>query len=123
MLKQDDVQVEVSDDEIYQAAMEEWLNVLARLWVAFDKPLDPVRLALYQGMLNKLPLGLLELAVERVVREHKYNSVPTVAQVWEAVRKELRNPFDLDQAIDTWCELKFQSCFYRFDGVSAETEG
>lgn len=122
MQRQDDVQVEVTDDELYQAAMEEWLNVLARLWVAFDKPLEPVRLALYQSLLNKLPLGLLELAVERVVREHKYNSVPTVAEVWDAVRKELHNPFDLDQAITMWSELKFQRCMYRFEGVAVETE-
>lgn len=110
-------------DECHQAAVEEWLEVLSRLWVAYDKPLDPVRLVLYQNMLAKLPLGLLELAVEQTVRNHgKYNNVPTVGEVWDAVRVVLHNPYDLDQAIEDWSSRKFQLCVYRFDRVSADTE-
>lgn len=93
-----------TDQEIYQAAMEEWLSVLTQLWTAYDKPLDPERLTLYQKMLGEVPLGLLEKAVKRVIREHKYNSVPAVGDVWSAIRKELGNPYDIDQAIQAWCD-------------------
>lgn len=93
-----------SDQEIYQAAMEEWLGVLTQLWTAYDKPLDPDRLALYQNMLGDVPMGLLEKAIKRVIREHKYNSVPAVGDVWSAIRKELGNPHDIDRALQEWSE-------------------
>jgi hypothetical protein len=108
----------VTDDTIYQQALEDWLKVLSTLWTAYDKPVDPVRFALYSDMLRKIPLGLLEQAVERVVSEHVYNSVPTVAEVWVAVRKELHNPFDLDQAIERWKEALWYRAVYRWDDVA-----
>jgi hypothetical protein len=113
----------MSDAECNQAALEEWLEVLSRLWVAYDKPLDPVRLVLYQNMLGKLPIGLLELAIEQTVRNHgKYNNVPTVGEVWDAVRVVLHNPYNLDQAIVDWSARKFESCIYRFGVVVVETD-
>lgn len=107
------------DAECQQAAMEDWLEVLSRLWVAYDKPLDPIRLVLYQTMLGKLPTGLLELAIEQTVKDHgKFNNVPTVGEVWDAVRVVLHNPHNLDQAIEDWGARKFEACVYRF-GVDA----
>lgn len=94
----------MTDEEITQAAREEWLSVLSRLWIAFDKPLDAERLTICQRELEMLPLGLLELSVSRAIREHKYNSVPTISDVWTAARKELHNPHDIDQAIRQWKE-------------------
>lgn len=110
-----------TDEEIYQAAIEEWLGVLAKLWVAFDIPLEPVRLVIYQNALN-LPLGLLELAVDRAIRDHHYKSVPIISEVWDALRAELGNPYDLNQAIEQWKTRKFEICIYRFDAVPAEAE-
>lgn len=98
------VEIIKTDEELYQSALEEWLGVLSRLWIAFDKPLDPERLTIYREALDVLPLGLLDLAVKRVIREHKFNSVPTIADVWSAVRKELHNPPDLERAIHAWRE-------------------
>lgn len=113
-----------SEDECQQAALEDWLEVLSRLWVAYDKPLDPIRLVLYQNMLGKLPTGLLELAIEQTVKDHgKYNNVPTVGEVWDAVRVVLHNPHNLDQAIEDWSAWKFEACIYRFGVVAVETEG
>jgi hypothetical protein len=112
----------MSESECDQAALEDWLEVLSRLWVAYDKPLDPVRLVLYQNMLGKLPTGLLELAIEQTVRNHgKYNNVPTVGEVWDAVRVVLRNPYNLDQAIEDWSAQKFEHCVHRF-GVAELAE-
>lgn len=111
----------MSEDECHQAALEDWLEILSRLWVAYDKPLDPVRLVIYQNMLGKLPSRLLELAIEQAVKDHgKYNNVPTVGEVWAAVRVVLHNPRDIDQAIDEWSSRQFEACLYRF-GVAAET--
>lgn len=110
-----------TDDEIYQLALEEWLTILSRLWLAYDKPLDPVRLALYQHNFERVPMGLLEKAVDRAIRDNRYNMVPTVGNVWDAVRKELHNPYDIDEAIKRW-QASLGSCFYRFESVTTETE-
>jgi hypothetical protein len=112
----------MNEEDCDQAALEEWLETISLLWVAYDKPLDPVRLVVYQSMLGKLPTGLLKLAVEQTVRSHgKYNNVPTVGEVWEAVRVVLHNPRDLDKAIADWSAYRFESCCYRFDVVAVET--
>ena len=113
----------MSDAEINQAALEDWFETLGRLWLAFDKPIDPVRLMLYRDMLNKIPTGLLELAIERTIRDHgKYNNVPTVGEVWEAIRVVLHNPYDLDQAITDLSARQFEACVVRFGAVVVETE-
>ncbi len=92
----------MQDAEIYQAALEDWLGCLSQLWTAFGKVLDADQMMIYQSNLSGIPLGLLEQSIQRVIREHLYNSVPTVAQVWAAIRKELHNPVDLDKAINEW---------------------
>lgn len=105
-----------------QTVLEDWLTVLSRLWTSYGKPLEPERLQEYQRMLQIVPLGLLEKAIDRVVREHTFNSVPTVGEVWFAVRKELGNPLDIEQAIEAWCEQSWHRCVVHFDGVAVETE-
>jgi hypothetical protein len=107
----------MTDAEIYQMASEEWLSVLGRLWTAYSKDIELDRLQLYQDMLKNIPFGLLEKAVGRVVSEHVYNSVPTVAQVLAAIRKELGNPYDLDQAVYEWIQARNpEKAIYRFEG-------
>lgn len=92
----------MAEQETIQAAREEWLEVLAQLWIAYDKEIDPERLGLYQRQFGSVPLGLLQDGVDRAIREHTYNSVPTVADVWRAIRAALGNPRDLDAAIRSW---------------------
>lgn len=101
------------DDEF----LKEWLSVLARLWTAYGKLPDADRMTLYRDMLSKIPMGLLEKAIDHVVQEHVYNSVPTVADVWQAVRKELGNPYDMDQAIQEWCDRRWRAICVQFPGV------
>lgn len=93
-----------TDQEIYQSALEEWLGVLAQLWMAYDKPIDPERLELYSRQFAVLPLGLLQLAVQRTIRDHTFNNVPTIGEMWLAVRNVLGKPSDLDAAIDRWSD-------------------
>lgn len=113
---------ERSDEDIHQDALHEWLEVLAQLWTAFGKPVDASQMIVYQRSLGSLPLGLLDRAVQRVIREHDFNNVPTVAEVWKAVRKELGNPVDLDRAIEVWCDQLWGKAVILESVVAVETE-
>ena len=100
--------------------MNEWVGELVRLWDAVGKPLDASRLEIYQRELGDVPLGLLRLAVSRVIRENTYSNIPPVGTVWAAVRKELGDPHDLMQSMADWCFLQWQPGRVRF--VAVETE-
>ena len=104
----------MSDGEIQQAATKEWTEILVRLWDAIDKPVDVKRLQNYYRELAGVPFGLLEASVSRCIRENTYTNVPSIGKVWEAVRKELGDPYDIDQGIENWKESRWQKCFYRF---------
>jgi hypothetical protein len=112
----------MSDDLVYESALEEWMGILARLWTAFDKPLDPERLQIYSQALADVPLGLLEKAVFRVIRNHRFSNVPTVGDVWAAVKAELGNPLDVKQAIEEWCDLQWRKCVVAFPGPAEHPE-
>lgn len=112
-----------TDTELHNAAMKEWAGVLAQLWDAYDKPLDANRLKLYKRQFSIIPLGLLERAVDRAIREHsKYNSVPTVGNVWGAVEKELKKDGifvetieSMEEAIEQWTDRLASQVFIRFE--------
>ncbi len=86
--------------------LEEWLGVLAQLWTAAGKPLEADRLEVYRQSLGEVPLGLLELAVRRVIRENVYHVVPLPGVVWGAVRRELGDPWDIRMAMEEWVERR-----------------
>jgi len=77
------------------------------LWTAAGKPLEADRLEVYRQSLEDVPLGLLELAVRRVIRENVYALVPLPGVIWEAVRRELGEPWDVKQAIEDWVERRW----------------
>jgi hypothetical protein len=58
----------------------------------------------HQRALEDVPLGLVECAVARVVRENEYSIVPPPGVVWAAVRKEMGDPYDARAAIEGWKE-------------------
>lgn len=111
----------MTDEQINQAAREEWLGVIAQLWIAYGKEIDPERLALYQRQFGSLPLGLLQDGVDRAIREQAFNSVPTIGDVWRAIRAVLGNPHDLGAAIERWKD-NLWSKVNLLDGVAVETE-
>ena len=78
-----------TDAEINAEAEAEWMGILASLWVAIGKPVDPDRLRIYAEDLWNIPLGLLELAVKRVRREQTWNIVPLAGEILTAVNREL----------------------------------
>jgi hypothetical protein len=88
--------------------LEEWLGILAQLWTAIGKPIDADRLDVHGKSLTGVPLGLLELAVARVIRENVYQLVPSPGVVWKAVEKELGNPRDVIAAIESWKERMWE---------------
>jgi hypothetical protein len=120
--------IEVVDVEAYQAMMQEWVKILSRLWVPFGKVPTPEQLGIYQELLKGVPLGLLEKCIDRTIREHKYASVPTIGNVWDALLKELdlRPGESIQEAIEHWCERLFERIVYRFQdtasSVAVETE-
>ncbi len=103
--------------EVDQAARKEWLEVIARLWEAVDKPIDAARLKNYQRELAIVPLGLLEKAVSRCIRENTFSNVPPIGKVWEAVTHELGNPHDITQALENWAESGWNRCVVNFAEV------
>lgn len=112
-----------SHEDIYQQALQEWIDILSQLWTAFGKPVDADQMIIYQRSLSVLPLGLLDAAVQRVIREHEFNNIPTVAEVWKAVRKELGNPVNLDRAVQSWCDqLWSKAVLLRSEIEEVETE-
>ena len=105
-----------TDIEIEQCANVEWLETLSGMWEAIGKPLDEKRLQKYAKELNGIPLGLLEKAVSRAIRNSgDYQVIPTISAIWGALRRELGNPYDIDQAIERWIETQYQSSVKRFE--------
>jgi hypothetical protein len=111
----------MTEAEIFQAEREEWLGVLAQLWIAYDREIDPERLTLYQRQFGAVPLGLLQEGVDRAIRQHRFNSVPLPSDVWIAIQAILGSPRDLESAIRQWGETLW-SRVHLLDGVATETE-
>lgn len=103
----------MDEHKILEMARRDWLDVISRLWRAVDKQPDPKRLLLYGQELAGVPTGLLEKAVSRCIREHTYSNVPTIGEVWQAVRTELDNPLDTEQAIRNWCDEQWRKGLWR----------
>ena len=104
MVAQDEM-FEKTDKEIYEMALADWYGVLASMWTLIAKPVDPERLRIYGKNLSAVPLGLLEIAINRVFRENTYQIVPVPGIIWESIKKELHNPYDIDTALENWCPV------------------
>lgn len=93
---------EMTDAKIYEEALEEWTSILAQLWTGIGKPIDDQRLKIYCDQLKDVPMGLLENAINRVLRQNTWNVIPPVGTIWQAIRKELGDPHDLDYSLKIW---------------------
>jgi hypothetical protein len=74
-------------EKALKAATLEWEGVLTKLWTAFGKPLDVAQFRVYREELNTVPLGALEHVVGETIKRHKYNSVPTLAEIHTVLRE------------------------------------
>lgn len=100
-----------------KVAIDEWIATLTRMWDAVDKPVDDRRLMVYVQEFKDIPLGLLEKAVGRAIRNNGvYTSVPTVGALWAAIRKEAGDfpNMEVMDVVDLWDQEKFERCIYRF---------
>jgi hypothetical protein len=93
---------DMTDEQVYEAALEEWTGILAQLWTGIGKSPDDQRLKIYCDQLKDVSLGLLELAISRVMRENTWNVVPPIGTIWQAIRKELGDPHDLEYSLKIW---------------------
>lgn len=90
----------LTDKQIYNLALQDWTDILGKLWTAFGKPLNPDQLKVYREALSDVPLGVLEHVVDETIKRHKFNSVPTLAELIETL-KNLHPDYefsDLDNA-------------------------
>ena len=76
----------LTDKQIYNLALQEWTDILGKLWTAFGKPLNPDQLKVYREALSDVPLGVLEHVVDETIKVHKFNSVPTLAELIETLQ-------------------------------------
>lgn len=76
---------EMTKQEVYDGLKAEWMAVLLQLWEAYGKAPDRKQIKVYATQLGHLPLGLLEAGIAYLLTHHRFNSVPTIAEVTEAV--------------------------------------
>lgn len=116
-------ELQVSDEQIQISAIDEWMSVIMSLWDAVGKNAndDEKRLRAYARQLSIVPLELLERSVDRAIQNNgKYQTVPTIGAIWDALRHELKKEMsvpdgmDMEEAIDQWCARKFERALVRF---------
>jgi hypothetical protein len=105
-----------SDQEIFDMGLDAWVGEIIRLWQAIDKPVDRERLGIYISALQEIPFGILHLAISRALRAHTYSNVPTIGEVFAAVKQELGNPRDVKQAISEWIQARPTGILRTSDG-------
>lgn len=79
------------DAKEYSHLKSDWTQVLLQLWQAYGKQPDPAQVKTYMAQLGHIQLGMLEAAVAYLLANHKYNSVPTIAEVLDAVEQTNRS--------------------------------
>jgi|GEM_PF-5091244 len=89
-----------SSAEWHEARME-WLKILSRLWIAVGREPDPRQIAVYEQALGYLPLGLLEETINELLFRHRYNSIPTIAEIAE-MAKQIAGVGDVRRAGEAW---------------------
>ena len=88
------------------------------MYIVIGKPVEGERLKLYREALHGVPLGILELAVNRVIRKMVYKVVPLPGVVWEAIRAELGDPVDIHKAMKEAIETRWELFVGRITSTS-----
>jgi len=85
----------------WHEARMEWLKILSRLWIAIGREPDPRQIAIYEHSLGYLPMGLLEETINELLFRHRYNSIPTIAEIAE-MAKQIAGVGDVRRAGEVW---------------------
>ena len=86
----------------YKGLRDEWMGVLLQLWNAYGKQPNPAQVKTYVAQLGHIQLGMLEAAVAHLLANHRYNSVPTIAEVFEAIEATNRQDW---RAVDGYSPI------------------
>jgi hypothetical protein len=95
----------LSDAQIQEMAIADWYSILESLWTAIGKPVDKKRMQIYGKDLAIVPCELLERAIKRIRLTSIYSQVPTIGEIWQAVKIELAE--DNCTTPDEWIERKW----------------
>ncbi len=55
-------------DNALKEANKEWNGIVAKLWVAFGKSVDPAQFRVYRDELGDVPLGVLDQVIDETIR-------------------------------------------------------
>ena len=94
-----------TEAEIHKMAIADWYGILENLWLAIGKPVEKQRLLIYGQDLGNVPCELLERAIRRIRLNSIYSQVPTIGEIWQAVRIELAA--DNCSTPEDWIERKW----------------
>ena len=95
----------LSDTEIHDMAVADWYGILETLWTAIGKPVEKKRMLIYGKDLGNVPCELLERAIKRIRLNSIYSQVPTIGEIWQAVKMELAE--DNCTTSEEWIERKW----------------
>lgn len=95
----------LSDTEIHDMAVADWYGILETLWTAIGKPVEKKRMLIYGKDLGNVPCELLERAIRRIRLNSIYSQVPTIGEIWQAVKMELAE--DNCTTSEEWIERKW----------------
>ena len=91
-----------TDEQIHKIAYREWLDVLSQLWEATGKPVNEKQLAVYAKQLGHVSMVVLEDVISTLLREHTWNNVPTIGEIWKCIRERHGDPEDLKPKEIIW---------------------
>lgn len=98
-------QSSLTDAQIYDLAVADWYSILESLWTAIGKPVDKKRMLIYGKDLGNVPCELLERAIKRLRLNCIYTQVPTIGEIWQAVKMEMAE--DRCTTPEEWIERKW----------------
>lgn len=73
------------------------MDALLKLWYAIGRPADPNQLKVYVEAFDGYPPEVINQAVSHLLETHRYTSVPTIAEIREAIAKVV-SPVAVDYA-------------------------
>ena len=75
-------------------------NLMNTLGIVFGETITKERVAVYYEHLSDFPIAEIEMGIKRIIRERKYNKLPTIAGIIEKITGTTE-----EFAIKAWAEL------------------
>jgi len=93
-------------DDMYKLLTQEWVAVLLRLWHAYGKMPNVKQIDAYSQSIGTIPIGVLEVVVEKILRQRIYTNVPSPGEIWTEALSIVgaSDDADFEAAADVWLE-------------------